>query len=222
MDFKEQQKIDPVEQQGEKDTQHLELSPMDPPDAYSPPSVEEVPYEEMHVILQEFIDEHEEIKKALTTFEETLIAIQNKGITRKADEKLREFFHFFDHEFIPHDHREEKELFPLLAKRLVENGEHSNGPTPTTAVDMMEDDHIKVIQQVAVIFNFFGLMARLPDERSRLLVLDAAIEQGKAFVELLQLHIFRENSIVFPLAHKYISSDEFNQMQRKGAVSVEN
>ena len=42
--------------------------------------------------------------------------------------------------------------------------------------------------------------------------LDAAIEQGKALVELLKLHIFREDNVVLPMAHKYISQEEFDQI----------
>ena len=207
----------------EKKTFSEGLSPMDPPDAYAPPgNVEQVSYEQLHPILQEFYDEHDEIIDALKGFEETLISIQKNGISKKASDQLRIFFHFFDHKFIPHDQREENILFPLLSERLIEKGEHSQGSDPTTAIDMMEDDHLKAVQLAAIIFNFFGLCVRLPDERSRLMVLDAAIEQGKSLVELLQLHIFRENTIIFPLAQKYIDKAEFDQMKRKKDQSIQN
>ncbi|MBZ0167150.1 MAG: hemerythrin domain-containing protein [Candidatus Omnitrophica bacterium] len=223
MDFKEMQKRDPVTQQGEKGLSSQELSPMDPPDAYAPPgTIEEIPRAQMHPVLQEFYEEHDQITDALVKFEKALVVIQTEGITKEADEGIRTFFEFFDTKFIEHDKREEKILFPLLAKRLVEQGEHSQGPVPTTAIDMMEGDHLKAIQLAGIVFNFFGLSVRLPDERSRMIVLDAAIEQGKTLVELLRLHIFRENSIVFPLGHKYIKTSEFDQMPRKEAVSVTN
>lgn len=194
---------------------------MDPPDAYSPPGVvEEIPRDQMHSILQDFYEEHDQITEALVKFEEALLTIQAEGITKEADEALRVFFEFFDTEFMKHDKKEEKILFPLLAKRLIEKGEHSQGRVPTTAIDMMEGDHLKAVQLVGVVFNFFGLSIRLPDEKSRAIVLDAAIEQGKILVELLRLHIFRENSIVFPLAHKYIETCEFNQMPRKEILNV--
>lgn len=216
MDYKNTQKVDPVKKQTQKDAPSEGLSPMDPPDAYAPPgTVEEIPRDQMHPILRDFYEEHDQITEALVQFEKALVTIQTKGITKEADEALRTFFEFFDTEFMEHDKREEKVLFPLLAKRLIEKGEHSQGPISTTAIDMMEDDHLKAIQLAGVIFNFFGLSVRLPDEKSRAIVLDAAIEQGKTFVELLRLHIFRENSIVFPLAHKYITLSEFESMQRK-------
>ena len=221
MDFKHLQKVDPVLQQPGKGPVGEEYSPMAPPNAYAPPAtVEEIPRDHMHRILRDFHEEHDQIIEALVKFEKALLTLQKEGITKEADEAIRTFFEYFDTEFMEHDKREEKVLFPLLAKRLVEKGEHSQGPVPTTAIDMMEDDHLKAIQLAGVIFNFFGLSIRLPDEKSRAIVLDAAIEQGKIFVELLRLHIFRENSIVFPLAHKYIETCEFDQMLRKETSNV--
>lgn len=52
-----------------------------------------------------------------------------------------------------------------------------------------------------------------------MIVLDAALEQGKNLVELLRLHVFREDSIVFPLAHRLISTAEFDSLQA-GAVAT--
>ncbi len=214
---------DPLKRHVTKDTHTEEsLSPMAPPEAYSPPSVENVPIEDMHAVLRKLIDDHEKIQEALNAFEETLIAIQTGGITKDTDQNLRRFFHFFDHTFVPHDQEEEKLVFPLLAKRLIAHGEHSKGEETTTAVDVMEDDHIKAVQLAAVVFNFLGLCVRLPDAPSRMIVLDAALEQGKTLVEILRLHIFRENNIVFPLAHKYIQRDEFDQMEQKGERRVKN
>lgn len=206
---------DKLTKQPEKDVQD-ELSPMDPPDGYMPPATESVPYEEMHPFLQKLTDEHKAFSKELDKFEEILLSIQENGIEKETNSKLRNFFQFFDNHSIPHNHREEKILFPLLAERLIEKGEHSQGPSPSTAVDMLEDDHIKSVQLAATVFNLFALSGRLPDHDSRLVVLDIALQQGKSLVELLRLHIFREDSIVFPIAHKHISKDEFDAMGEKG------
>ncbi len=82
---------------------------------------------------------------------------------------------------------------------------------------MLEDDHIKMMQLAAVTFNFLGLVSRIPEHTSRAMVLDAAIEQGKALVEHLRLHIFRENNVAFGLAHIYINESEFEEMQQRRA-----
>jgi hemerythrin-like domain-containing protein len=199
-----------------------ELSPMDPPEAFKPPSIEEVPVSEMHPFLQEFISDHTSIKAALEQFEETIILMKENGITRELNGKLADFFELFNDEFIAHDRKEEKSLFPVLGQKLIERGEHSQGPIMTTAIDVMEDDHLKVLQLTAVIFNFFGLASRLKDDTSRCMVMDAALEQSNQLIELLRLHIFREDTILFPLAHKHIERDELDRLQRIGRKSAKN
>jgi len=42
-----------------------------------------------------------------------------------------------------------------------------------------------------------------------------ATEQGFALIELLKLHIFREENIIFPKANQYITKDEFGAMQKQ-------
>lgn len=210
-----QKKHDPVSIQPETGNCPSGLSPMDPPDAYSPPAVDKVKLEEMHPFLRQFVEEHalflEEIKK----FEETILSIQKDGYTREADKSLRHFFTFFDLEFMPHNKREDVSLFPLLNQRLLISGEHSKTEIPTTSVDLMEEDHLKASQLAAVILNFFELAFRLPDQGSKLIVLDMALEQGKDLVELLRLHIFREDNMVLPTAHRLISWGEFDDLEQK-------
>lgn len=216
MDTQTLNQIDPLKKQAEAGVEGAVLSPMDPPDAYAPPSMTPVSPIEMHPFLREFVDEHVFFMKELTLFEETILSIQKTGFTKELDGKLRHFFHFFDREFAPHSRREERVLFPLLNERLMEEGEHSTGKVATTTpIDLMEDEHAKAMQWVAVVLNFLGLAFRLPDERSRLTVLDATLEQGKNLVELLRLHIFRENNIVFSFAHRLISQGEFDAMRSK-------
>ncbi|MBI5914080.1 MAG: hemerythrin domain-containing protein [Bacteroidetes bacterium] len=204
---------DPLERKVEKQHEQEEFSPMDPPDAYSPPNLEAVPYKEMHPFLRQLIDEHQVCIKELDAFEQALLQIQNEGLSREADKKLRDFFHFFDNNIVKHNQKEEATLFPLLHRRLIENGEHGRGHDALTAVDMLEDDHVKALQLAAVVFNFFGLAMRLPDVSSRLVVLDAALEQGKSLVELLKLHIFREDNIAFAQAQRLLTKTEFDEME---------
>ena len=71
-----------------------ELSPMDPPEAYEPPSVPRVCLEEMHPFLRELVKDHELIRAALGKFEDAVTAMKEKGITREINDALREFFRF--------------------------------------------------------------------------------------------------------------------------------
>ena len=213
-------RIDPLRKQTERGLDGGQgLSPMDPPDAYAPPSVEPVAAAELHPFLRKFRDEHVPFMEELNAFEAAILSIQKSGYTREEDAKLRHFFHFFDQEFSSHHRREEATLFPLLHERLIASGEHGKGSDVTTAIDLMHDEHAKALQLAAVVVNFLGLVFRLPDEKSGMIVLDAALEQGKNLVELLRLHIFREDNVVFSLAHRLISAAEFDQMQSRAAVA---
>ena len=210
--FKELKVIDPVKKQAEKRLEDQEYSPMDPPDAYTPPNLESVPYEEMHPFLRSLADEHKTIIKELEVFEQSLNSIQEEGVTKKSFEKISDFFRFFDAIIMKHTRREEKLFYQLLRKRLLENGQHSTGEEPISSVDMLEDEHLKANQQAAIVFNFLGMASRLPDQASQLVMLDAGLEQGKALIELLRLHIFREEHIAFTQAHQYITKAEFDNM----------
>ena len=82
-------------------------------------------------------------------------------------------------------------------------------------MDILEDDHAKVIQLAAVTFNFLALAARLPDPASRAVVLDAGVEQGKALIEMLRLHMFREDNVVFSLAARNLDDSEHDSMAKR-------
>jgi hemerythrin-like domain-containing protein len=193
---------------------------MDPPEAYAPPSLDRVALTEMHPFLRKLCEEHALLSAELSVVEEAILSVQKAGFTEQVESTLLEFCQVLDRDFIPHSRQEEVTLFPLLHERLIADGEHGKGRVPTTAVDVMQDDHLKVIQLAAVIVNFLRLGPRLPDESSTLVVQDAALRHAKSLVELLRLHIFREDNIVFCSAHRLISAQELNRMQSGGrAVS---
>ncbi len=167
---------DPIKRMVEKESGLEEYSPMDPPDAYTPPTVDAIPYEDMHVCLQKFIDEHTRAKKELEVFEKALINFKQRGWQRDKDieKNFSSFFAYMDNQMIKHHLKEEKVLFPLLQKRLLEHEEHSKGKFPKTAIDMLEDDHLKVMQHLTLMFNFISLATQLPDLASRALTFDVA------------------------------------------------
>lgn len=206
-------RMDPVKKQPERGSLEQDgMSPMDPPDAYAPPNMEPVAVEDMHPYLQQMVSEHKLFLVQVERFENAILAIQKSGYTKEVDGQLKHFLNFIDEEFITHNRREEATLFPLLKKRLLATAEHGSGEAPHTPVDLMQDEHMKAAQLAAVILNFLGLAFRIPDEKIRLIVLDAALEQGRFLVELLRLHMFREDNLIFALAHQLITTDEFEQM----------
>ena len=210
--FKELNVIDPLKRNVEKDAGAPEYSPMDPPDAFAPPNSEAIPYKDMHPFLQSLMDDHKMVIEEMKKLEEAFNRIREEGVSKSLFEKIADFFRYFDDTVLVHNRREEKDLFRALMPRLLENGEHSTGDTLITSVDMMEDDHVKSLQHATLCFNFLGMATRLPDADSRLVMLDTALEQGKALIELMRLHIFREENITFPQAMKYFSTAELNAM----------
>lgn len=198
----------------EKDTNgQTEYSPMDPPDAYKPPGMNPVPYEELSAFLRHLSDEHKTILAELEKFETALIELRKEGISKELNNKFAAFFEFLDDAIVLHHLKEERVLFPILHDRLLEKGEHSTGTIPETAVDMMENDHIKTMQLATLTFSLMGISSRLTDAASRAVIIDMAAEQGSSLVELIRLHIFREDNVVFALANKFLTKEDFDKTE---------
>jgi hemerythrin-like domain-containing protein len=209
---------DPINREVEKELDTSEYSPMDPPDAYEGALVPEaVGYDDMHAYLQKLMDEHKSGIEKVARFENALQQFKELGyrLNDEINAAFGEFFHYFDEGLMDHNRREERELFPVLQKRLVETGEHGANDDRYTSIDIMEDDHIKFIQLGTLCFNMLGLAARLGDERSRMFVYDLAYDNGRELAEMVRLHIHREDNVLFPLAQKLLKPAEFAAMQAK-------
>jgi hemerythrin-like domain-containing protein len=217
LDLKKLQKSDPVKKQSEKGLDDQEDSPMDPPNAYEEPGKITMQQEDKADAIKIFMDEHREVLKVVAEFEKGLVAYKTNGynLTNEINVSFSKFFKCFDEELLPHNRKEERVLFPILNKKLILAGEHSKGVKQVTAIDVMEDDHVKFIQLGALAFNLLGLATRMADERSRIFVLDTAYETSRELVELIKLHIYREDETLFPLAQQYISKEEFAMIKEE-------
>lgn len=190
-------------------------SPMDPPDAYKPQGIEPIPYNELHPVMQLFIDEHKTTNKHIDQLEQTLIQIKKEGINRERNKVLGEFFAYLDEKIVLHNLKEERVLFPFVHDRMIDNGEHGTGPMPETAVDLLENDHIKMMELATLVFSLMGICSRITDPVSRAILMDTAVEQGLSLVELLRLHVFREENVLFPLAHKYLTEGDYDKIAQR-------
>ncbi len=214
LDLKNLNKQDPLKRMVERQNETEEFSPMDPPDAFQPPSLDEMKYEEMHPVIQSLMDEHKVCNEAISSFETTLNSLHSAGFSKTTLEGINDFFSFFDESIIEHNRKEDNTIFADLNIILHKKEEFSTG-TEKTVVDLMEDDHIKMLQLAAISFNLFGLVTRIPDESSGMVILDLAVEQSKALIEMLKLHIFREDNVVFPIANKYLSTEVLDIMNKQ-------
>ncbi|MEX0601604.1 MAG: hemerythrin domain-containing protein [Rhodothermales bacterium] len=218
-------KGNPVDRQDEDRATRQAFSPMDLTETFAIPSEDALPYEVLHPLLQGFVDEHERVVEELERFEAVLTGIKEHGVGEEASRELARFFRFFDEHVVPHNRREEKQLFDELRERLLAEGAHSRMEPATTSVDVLESDHTELLQIAAVSFNLFGLGGRLPEPASRAITFDAAVEQGLALVEHLRLHIYREDNVVFPLVQKHFDESELDalhaaELQHSGTPSA--
>lgn len=206
--------VDPLQRNAEKE-ELAEHSPMAPPDAYEK-SVGGIEYEDFSNSLREMVDEHKEVIEYAERFEKALGDFHESSylFTQEINERFNEFFKYFDEHILPHNRKEERHLFPVLNKRLIETGEHSPTKEKETAVDLMEDDHVKFIQLASLTFNLLGLASRLPDNHSRAITFDLAYHNGRELIELLRLHIFREDNTLFPLAQTLIGAEELTKIHQ--------
>jgi len=192
-------------------------SPMDPPEKFAPPTVEQIPQESLAKPLQELMEEHEAYEKVLNVFDNSLLELKKNDwkFTPEISAGLKSFFQFFDDETASHNKKEEKCLFPLLREKFLASGEHSPTGSMVTPVEVMEADHLQVSQWVALVFNFLGISSRLEDEKSRHIILEHAFHLGEDIVETMRLHIFKENTVLFPLAQNLLTQKEFLMIGEK-------
>lgn len=202
---------DPILRNIDKDENLEEFSAMDPPEAYDKERVVGSNYESMDKFIQELMDEHKEVIEKTKVFDEALVTFRDSGFafTRDIDDAFNAFFVYFDEHILPHNRKEERHYFRILNDRLIESGEHGKGENPSTAIDLMEDDHTKFIQLAALAFNLLGLGTRLRDNESRGMTFDLAFNAGRELTELLRLHIFREDETLFPLSQQLLTDEDF-------------
>lgn len=209
---------DPVHRQPDHGASHGALSPMDPPQAYQPPGVETIPEGGLHPFLGRLGGEHARLGEALDRVESVLQKVKTDGFNEESDREVMRFLETFDRDFVPHSREEEAVLFPLLHDRLIADGEHSKGgETVTTPVDIMRKEHQDAAQLAAVALNFIRLGLTLRDEASALTVVKAGLHAMDNLVELLRLHMFREDNIVFASAQRLLSKAELDGMGARRA-----
>lgn len=170
--------------------------------------MEDISYEDMHPFLQELMDENQAYTKELDAFEETIAMIEGGKVDKEVDERLRQFFSYFDDNIVNYNQEGEKYLFAKISKKMTED-ENFN------VLDFLETDHVKSIQMAAVAFNMLALFSRIPDEKSRFIILDIALNHAKELLELLRVHIYRENTMVFPYAQRNFTNEELSEIEQR-------
>ncbi|MGE3608301.1 MAG: hemerythrin domain-containing protein [Bacteriovoracaceae bacterium] len=209
------QKVDPVKKQAEvsKEQRGSDLSPMSPPDAFAPPTKIKVEYQYFHPFLKHLVNEHNELKIAMNEFKKIVDKLAStKQVIGQDDKLITRFFDIFITDFVIHNKKEEKILFPVLEKRFLEIGEHSKSSNPITPIDVLVNEHFEALQVAIEAKNTWGLLQQLFDQPSQHILLGAFIRKSNTLLEMMKLHIYREDDIVFSLAQKNLNTEELDKM----------
>lgn len=209
------QKIDPVKKQGEVSTSDrgASLSPMGPPEAHSPPGSVKVEYSDFHPYLRIYVDEHIELKAKMDEFQKILRDLSlGENLSAETDRKVRSFYKEFFKDFLVHNRREEEVLFPILAARFLEIGEHSRTNRPITPINIMEDEHQEAFKVATEAVCVWDLLAHIFDATSRAVILKTFIRKSNTLLEMMRLHIYREDEIIFSLAQRHLSREVLDQL----------
>jgi len=218
IDLKQTNQVDPLTRNVEHGLDEMKGStPFDPPSVYDEDKKGTVNFDAMPEALKELVEDHKVAIKKIEEFENALVQYKTTGyvLSKEINATFSDFFKYYDSNLLLHNEKEDKVLFPLLNEKLMATGEHSTGENPKTAIDVMEDDHVKFIQLGTLSFNLFGLATRIKDPQSRMFICDTAYDTSREFTELLRLHIYREDYTLFPLAQKLISEEEFAVIKEK-------
>lgn len=209
------QKVDPLKKQVEVSAKDrgADLSPMSPPEAHTPPSSVKVEYEQMHPYLKKLVDEHNDLKLVMGEFRKTVDHIGiSRETTGRVDKSVRNFFNIFMTDFLVHNREEEKVLFPVLAKRFLEIGEHSKAANPITPIDVLMSEHIEALQVAVEAKCTWELLQQVFDPPSQTILLGNFMRKTNTLLEMMKLHIFREDDIVFSLAQKHLTQEELDSL----------
>lgn len=207
---------DPLKRQAtvSEEDRGARMSPMHPPEGFDAAIPESENTSEMDPLLLSLMDDHKTLLKSIENYEVTIDSIiAERALSKESTLSTKEFLKVIDDEFIDHNKKEEEVLFPLLHEKMMENGEHSQSNEPITAVDILTNEHRQAEMMVLDLKEIVKFLETETDALKRENVLKHLIALSKELTGLLKLHIFREDSIVFVLAHEFISKEEFKKLK---------
>ena len=130
------------------------------------------------------VDEHKIVLARLMAFETALDAFDL--------EQIHATIRFFDEQVVLHRRKEEEVLFPAMKKHLgTEDG-------PIQCMLAEHQDEQEKIRKIR------SLLEGNPGPTSR----SAIVKAGRYILDLLRIHIVKEDNIVFPLAESVLTDEE--------------
>ena len=156
------------------------------------------------VILME--EDHANINRALGVIRNICLQLMQGG--EVPDEDFREIIEFVREYADKHHHgKEEKYLFPVMVKKLGPVGEKLVTNGMLVEHDLGRAD----VLSLETALNEYKKNPRLE------LKLDI-LSYAMAYAHLLQLHIEKENSVVYPFAERGLSEEDFKDINEKSQI----
>jgi len=156
------------------------------------------------VILME--EDHANINRALGVIRNICLQLMQGG--EVPDEDFREIIQFVREYADKHHHgKEEKFLFPVMVKKLGPVGDKLVTNGMLVEHDLGRAD----VLSLETALNEYKKNPRLE------LKLDI-LSYAMAYAHLLQLHIEKENSVVYPFAERCLSEEDFKEINEKSQI----
>ena len=156
------------------------------------------------VILME--EDHANINRALGVIRNICLQLMQGG--EVPDEDFREIIEFVREYADKHHHgKEEKFLFPVMVKKLGPVGDKLVTHGMLVEHDLGRAD----VLSLETALNEYKKNPRLE------LKLDI-LSYAMAYAHLLQLHIEKENSVVYPFAERGLSEEDFKEINEKSQI----
>jgi hemerythrin-like domain-containing protein len=151
---------------------------------------------------QSFRDDHRNVLARLATVEARLAATGAAAPAAAEEPALRELVRHLDAQFATHMRDEENVLFPALAAAL---------PETAAGLDGLRDEHTELRQMLADIATLLDQgPSAARDERLHV--------QMRDFIDLLRLHVHKEEDAVFRVASRVLPEDEARALARRIAA----
>ena len=148
--------------------------------------------------------EHEEGLRYLKQLKEAAEQIKTNGFSFEAFENLAQAIRYIDIEIRRHNENEEKYLFPLMER-------HLNGSS-----EVMRSEHRELWRA----FNSLRTCVKdVEDMKIYATTIRDLVRCSESIVELLTSHITKENDVLFPMAIRILTKEEYRQLAAEIAAA---
>ncbi|MFI5252607.1 MAG: hemerythrin domain-containing protein [Bacteroidota bacterium] len=151
------------------------------------------------------VGEYDDALRYLTILDDGMNTIRLEGFSDEIFQRIIDALRFLSPHVLQHNRKEEKYLFPLL-------GRHGNH-----ALYRMKQEHRELIQ---VFVKLLRCVRRIKTGEITQYAIEEFVHNGIEIIDLLGEHFAQEGKMLFPLAKKLLSLEEYEQFKNGILVSA--